>query len=52
MKINNFGIIHFYENNLTELNEFSEVKRKIIPIKELDVITLMKLECNVIYIFE
>lgn len=52
MKINNFGIIHFYENNLTELNEFSEVKRKIIPIKELDVITLMKLECNVIYFFE
>lgn len=51
-KINDFGIIHFYENNITELNEFSEVKRKIIPIKELDVITLMKLDCNVIYIFD
>lgn len=51
MKIDNFGIINFYENNLTELNEFSEIKRKIIPLKEVDVITLMKLEFNTIYIF-
>lgn len=52
LKIKDFGIIHFYENNITELNEFSGVKRKIIPLKEVDVITLMKLDCNVIYMFE
>ena len=51
MKIDNFGIINFYENNLTELIEFSEIKRKIISLKDVDVVTLMKLEFNTIYIF-